>query len=150
MNDEKYKLELRKEFAKIEGDLAEQAKEFIKNWKIYKDVADMEENQIRNLLQISEETKSLEAIKSFIRYQIGRSDNKKQWKFKPDDTGERFGEALIWKLDSFLDEKEELIGYLVENYGKDKAEISWNLVRLYLGYVNWYFVYKKKFYRERT
>lgn len=139
---------LRRELAQIEGELADKAREFVEDCKIYIDEADMEENQIRNLIQLSEDTRSLEAIKSFIRYQIGRSSEKKKWRFTSHDKLEYdnigFGEALILEISRLWGDNSAMIQELSEETDIKKSEIFWNIVKLYLGYMSWFFISQKK------
>jgi len=106
----------------------------------------MEESQINNLIQHSEETKSFESVKSHIRYQISRSKEREQWGFPVnlENSSQPFGEFLISKLDEFYNKEYFTeMKELVEETGYDESEIFWNLMQLYFGYIKWYFVYKK-------
>ncbi|MDQ1326775.1 MAG: hypothetical protein QG641_55 [Candidatus Poribacteria bacterium] len=146
MTDEKYKIKIRKWLAEIEGDLADDARDLLKESKVYCKDADMKESQINNLIQHSEETKSFEAVKSLIRYQISRSKNGKQWDFavNVENSSQPFGEFLISKLDEFYNkEYYPEMGKLVKDTGYEESEIFWNLMQLYFGYIKWYFVYEK-------
>ena len=140
MSDVRYKIELRKATAQIEGDLVENARKFLCYYKVYRET-DLEESQIRNLVRISEETRSLEAIESFIRYQMGRHD---AWQFRPKKEDEMFGEALIHRIARLRIDNQETIEELAEDFDKKEPEIFWHIVRLYLGYINWYFAYCRK------
>ncbi len=139
MNEREYRRELRKKLVEMEGELAEEAMNFINCSRVYTKQADMEENQIRNLIQVSDETRSSEAVKSFIRYQISRSDKGKAWKFP--FKGENFGERLILELDRLRSKHSRLV---VESPPGGEDEAFWQLMRIYLGYLNWCFVAQKK------
>ncbi len=146
MMDKKHYIKLREWLAKIEGDLAEDAKGLLRESNIYCNDAAMEESQINNLIQHSEETKSFESVKSHIRYQISRSKEREQWGFPVnlENSSQPFGEFLISKLDEFYNKEYFTeMKELVEETGYDESEIFWNLMQLYFGYIKWYFVYKK-------
>ena len=140
-----FQLQLQQQLDKCEGELVEDAQSLIDKYKIYKH--DMEENQIRNVLNVAAGTKSVEVIQAFIQYQIGRSKENTKWAFKGDEPC-CFGDALIDQLEKLWDEKNTDVGSIASelNVGNDpqrKREIWWRMARLYLGYLNWYFTYQK-------
>lgn len=146
MKDTKHEIELRKWLAEMEYGLADNARNFLIESNIYCKDANMEESQINNLIQHSEETKSFESVKSFIRYQISRSKEGKQWDFpvKIGDSTQPFGELLISRLDCFYNRKYySEINDIAKLTGYEESEIFWKLMQLYLGYIKWYFVYEK-------
>ena len=136
MSDIKFGLELRTRIMEIEDELAEDAREFLEAYQI-NEKTDMEENQIRNLIQICDETRCLDAVNSHIRYQMGRSS---AWRATPADGGEMFGEALIQRLDKH----QKLSIELVDEFPGERRTISWHIAKLYLGYIDWYFSARKK------
>lgn len=140
-----FQLQLQQQLDKYEGYLVEDAKSLINKYEIHKH--DMEENQIRNVLNVAANTKSVEVIKAFIQYQIGRS-KEKRWAFKPEGEQCCFGDALIDELEKLWSEKNITVESIASELevGDDpqrKREIWWRLARLYLGYLNWYFTYQK-------
>jgi hypothetical protein len=100
--------------------------------------SEMKENQIRNVLNVAEESKSVEVVTNFIRYQIGRSSSNQQWQYNG------FGLQVIKDIeegevpvaaDRAAKAAAEVIGE-----GADKEalcrEAYLELTRYYLGYLN--------------
>jgi hypothetical protein len=112
----------------------------------------MRENQLRNVLEVALHTESIEVVGNFIRYQIGRGSG---WK-----TG-NFGENVITALDAkgpvyqharnaasaVIRQMEEakIQGKLGQEPLPDRAvliqEAHIKLTRLFLGYLNRWFLY---------
>lgn len=97
----------------------------------------MEENQIRNVLNVASTTESMEAVTNFIRYQIGRSQKQKTW----DQNG--FGKAVIADIETGA-VKRALEAVMKEVPTADETSVRAHLIELYLGYLNRCFVYAKK------
>ena len=97
------------------------------------DAGGLREAQLRNVINVAGSTESVELVKNFIRYQIGRQGG--GWRHRG------FGEALIERI-----EKE--IAGLAERVAREaqtEVEPAYiQLVRLFLGYLNRYFVYLDK------
>ncbi|WP_448545642.1 hypothetical protein [Roseiflexus sp.] len=105
-----------------------------------RDKRDMEESQLRNLLDAAMESGSVEVTAGFIRYQIGR-DDKNIWK--------DFGHHVIRDLGELgKQETGSVVAYLKQIGIADadalKPRIQVRLMQLYLGYINRAFVYAKK------
>lgn len=105
----------------------------------------MEENQIRNLLNVAMETSSVDVITNFIRYQIGRSPG--VWGDKED----KFGPTLIRDIETgaVLQAaecvKKAVGGGIGEGHVGDTFDRAYlQLARLYLGYVTRVFYYAKR------
>ena len=88
----------------------------------------LEESQFRNLLRVSESTASVEAVKNFLRYQVGRGGKNGAWGW-----GERsLAEQIVHDIDNLLCTKASEIA--------NKTDPGWhnniwlNLIRRYLGY----------------
>lgn len=114
----------------------------------------MEESQLRNLLSVSIESRSVEVVLNYIRYQIGRSSN--AWGPGQND----FGHVVITTIQeqiSFLAKK--VISFAAERITTDKqAQAAEHklleeqyfkssyirLVQLFLGYLQRAFYYGKK------
>ena len=129
MIDAKLRLEIEKRL----DNLIEDAQELVKETDVYKKVEDrkpkeVEENQMRNLLEMALSVDSVKALEVFIQYQIGR-------KKLPSD----FGDGLIEKIRGL----EETTKEITKQQTIDKA-IWLELIRRYLGYMNRYFVYRRK------
>ena len=105
-----------------------------------RDKRDMEESQLRNLLDAAMESGSVEVTAGFIRYQIGR-DDKNIWK--------DFGHHVIRDLGELgKQETGSVVAHLKQIGITDadalKPRIQVRLMQLYLGYINRAFVYAKK------
>ncbi len=135
-------IELKNEIEKILDNLIENAKKVIDNTKI--EIRDkktkkvikidlwkkLEENQMRNLLEIAKSVNSIKAIELFIEYQMGRKKIPKE-----------FGDNILKKFNDDLHKFAEKISEKLSiNIKKVKIEI----IRQYLGYLNRYFVYRAK------
>ncbi len=99
----------------------------------------MEESQLRNLLDAAMESGSVEVTAGFIRYQIGR-DDKNIWK--------EFGHHVIRDLGELgRDETGKIVDDLkklgIADADALKPRIQARLMQLYLGYINRAFVYAK-------
>lgn len=84
---------------------------------------------LQNLLAIANSTQSVEEVKNFIKYQIGRRTTGRDWRTNG------FGEFLIREIED-----------IVKNYGGGNLKYSAQLVRLFLGYVTRYAEYLR--YKE--
>jgi hypothetical protein len=85
---------------------------------------DLEESQFRNLVRVADTSESVEAIKNFIRYQVGR-DNK--W-----GRGEgSLAERIIQDIDGSIKKSAQVIAECCQTDYKP----TWlELIRRYLGY----------------
>ncbi|MEW5958824.1 MAG: hypothetical protein AB1801_13915, partial [Chloroflexota bacterium] len=106
----------------------------------------MEENQLNNLLGVALETPSVELVKLYIQYQVGRDLGGKNWRYA------NFGEQLVTELQKLKKEKAESIVNEVHKKMPDLAqptqaeidEVWLDLVRQYLGQLKRYVYYCKK------
>jgi hypothetical protein len=103
--------------------------------------SDMRENQIRNVLNVAEESRSVEVVTNFIRYQIGRSSGGRQWQYNG------FGLRVIEDIEEgVVAECAEAVGAQaaarIEELGGEAdaqglcAEAYVELTHYYLGYLN--------------
>ena len=85
----------------------------------------LEESQFRNLVRVSDSTESIEVIKNFLRYQVGRD---KKW-----GRGDKsLATRIINDIDGTIDSKAKKIA---EGLGDAKRkQVHLELVRRYLGY----------------
>jgi hypothetical protein len=103
----------------------------------------MDKNQIRNVLNVAEESHSLAVVANFIRYQLGRSQIGPAWQKNgfglqviqqiesPDGIVARQAQAAFERAQERVEDiPEEAIG-----------ELRYDLMRYYLGYLNRAFVY---------
>ncbi|BAZ02569.1 hypothetical protein NIES37_65820 [Tolypothrix tenuis PCC 7101] len=85
---------------------------------------DLEESQFRNLLRVSDTTDSVEVIKNFIRYQVGRD---KKW-----GRGKgSLAEQIIEDIDGNIKKNAQIIAECCQS---DYKPIWLELIRRYLGY----------------
>src|SRR3954468_17929127 len=96
----------------------------------------LQPTQLRNAIAVANETSSLEVLKNWIRYQIGRADGR-GWRH------ERFGEGVIEQIDGPL---QALAAEVATGAGaSDRQHEVWTqLTRLYLGYLNRHFYYRNE------
>lgn len=127
------KADLRQEIDKRLDWLIEDGKKLVDNTKVYIK-EEVKEAGMRNLLEMATASDSIEALKLFVQYQMGR-------KKLPRD----FGEQLIQKIDNELGKRADEIS---KNDPADRKEVLLSLVRQYLGYMNRYFKFKKEFPEE--
>jgi hypothetical protein len=101
----------------------------------------MELNQLQNVLAVAQETGSVEVVKNYIRYQMGRDNTSNSWRRRA-GTGPAFGDRLISELDHLHDVAETITQ---EKKGSPTTDKTWMaLSRLYLGYLRRYFYYQKR------
>lgn len=107
----------------------------------------MEENQLRNLIHTASESRSVEVVSNFIRYQIAR--NGRAW----DTSSTGFGHTVIHDLhQTITDMAAQITDDVVRRLGTTpsvdtdvlQAEAFTKLMLLYLGYLNRAFYYAKK------
>ncbi len=129
------KAELRREIEKQLDWLIEDGKKLVEETRIYAEVKDrkpkeVEEAQMRNLLEMATASDSIEALKLFVQYQMGRER-------LPRD----FGEELIERIDKGLRNRAKEIS---KDSPEHEKEVLLSLVRHYLGYMSRYFKFKKE------
>lgn len=126
------------------NEILRQMQQLVDNSRIWD--SKMEVNQIQNLLAVAQETGSVEVVKNYIRYQIGRDNGAASWRRRM-GTGAVFGDQMIMELDKL----KETAGSLatLEGGQAEKNRIWMKLTRLYLGYLRRYFYYKKRGAQER-
>jgi hypothetical protein len=111
--------------------------------------SDLEKHQFSNLLAVALETPSVELVKNFILYQVGRDTRGTSWRKN------RFGEALVNQLDSLKAQAQSIAKEVLKDVPdpdvtrteptKAETEAVWiELARQYLGQLNRYFYYKKE------
>ncbi|MBD2603861.1 hypothetical protein H6G81_04760 [Scytonema hofmannii FACHB-248] len=114
---------IQKEILQVEDDLVIAIEKIIKDKNSCKN---LEESQYRNLMHVADTTISIEVIKNFLRYQLGR-DNK--W----GEGGNSLAQQIIDDIDKLLRNKAEEIVKKVQCDDKFKA-VWLELTRRYLGY----------------
>jgi len=105
--------------------------------------AKMDKNQIRNVLNVAEESHSVAVVANFIRYQLGRSQTRLAWQHN------EFGKQVIKQIESqtgiVYQQAQKVLQTLRHQY-PDLPDIvahrvHYELMRHYLGYLNRAFVY---------
>ncbi len=105
--------------------------------------AGLEKNQIRNVLNVAEESHSLAVVANFIRYQLGRSQTGPAWRHNG------FGMQVIKQIESLTGivhrQAEQVLEVLRDQYAdlpeNVADQVRYELMRHYLGYLNRAFVY---------
>jgi hypothetical protein len=118
--DQKVELQVQKAIRQSEDDLVTWIQDALDNTKY----GDLEESQFRNLVRVADTTDSAEAIKNFIRYQVGRD---KKWGRGKESLAER----LIQDIDGNIKKN---AGIIAECSQIDFKPIWLELIRRYLGY----------------
>ncbi|HXH13082.1 MAG TPA: hypothetical protein VNP04_25335 [Alphaproteobacteria bacterium] len=90
----------------------------------------MQDKQLRNVIAVADDTKSVAVVENFIKYQIGRHD---EWRYHD------FGEKLIGDLRRLREWARKMVESDIE-----ENDLAIRLVRRYLGYLMRYFVYQQK------
>lgn len=106
----------------------------------------LERSQLSNLVAATLETESVEVVRAFIQYQVGRDDRRRNWRAgRP-----FFGEKVLETIDDYRSQAQGLISKVaremeVELDNKEaKVEQVWMLfVRRLAGYLERAFVYEK-------
>ena len=128
-------LQAKKKIEEYIDDLVDRAQDIINSTEIYKKPAkgkDMEESQLRNLLNITTASESVKVINLFIQYQMGR--DRDRW------TRGGFGDRIIEEIENL----ENMAEQVSKETGQNKKEVWIELIRLFIGYLNRYFIYRKK------
>ncbi|MBN2390317.1 MAG: hypothetical protein JXR84_06325 [Anaerolineae bacterium] len=105
----------------------------------------MEKHQIKNLVAVALETVSVEVVKHYILYQVGRDTPGNSWRHKD------FGKTLVGKLDNLRETAQRIARTILADLRElpkpeeqQIDEIWILLVRAYLGQLNRYFYYQKE------
>lgn len=103
----------------------------------------LKKKQFDNVLGVATETGSVEVVKNFIRYQIGRAGGQ-GWRYSKKKGEEGFGLAVVAEIDGWL---KGTAGEIAEELTKHGVtvplqEVWRDLVRLYLGYMRRWFVFR--------
>jgi hypothetical protein len=118
--EQKVELQVQRAIRQSEDDLVTWIQDALDNTKY----GDLEESQFRNLVRVADTTDSAEAIKNFIRYQVGRD---KKWGRGKESLAER----LIQDIDGNI---KKTAGIIAECSQIDFKPIWLELIRRYLGY----------------
>ncbi|MCP4425756.1 MAG: hypothetical protein GY803_14775 [Chloroflexi bacterium] len=102
--------------------------------------AGMDVSQTQNLLSVAQDTGSVEVVKNYIRYQIGRDGNSRSWR----KGAPGFGEELIREIDRLREVAEGVVPADSPDRERVVDQTWMKLTRRYLGYLHRYFYYNKK------
>jgi len=105
--------------------------------------SELEVSQIQNLVGIAHETGSVEVVKNFIRYQIGRDKHGTSWRTKIDNNS-TFGSSVINQIDGLRDDVASLVAGESDYTDVDVDRIWMKMTRLYMGNLYRYFYYRKR------
>jgi len=106
----------------------------------------MEKSQIRNALNVAEESRSLAVVANFIRYQLGRTQTGPAWRHNG------FGLRVIERIESAQGivalQTEAALAQVRKRVGDVPPEaadvLRYDLMRYYLGYLNRAFYYGRE------
>jgi hypothetical protein len=139
-------LRIQNAIKKHESELIKDAQKLVDDSNIFKN-DNFEESQLRNVLEVANQTECVEVVENFILYQIGRdAKDKDKWKWKFNE----FGESLVKKIKEsgkVYGIADKIVKELKQRDSKgtyNLDEVWLKLTCLYLGYLNRYFIYRKK------
>ncbi len=108
----------------------------------------MEKSQIGNLLEVTTETQSVELVKNFIQYQMGRDVGGTSWR------SQSFGDRFVKLIDNELRRMAETVAnQVIQDSGLEHSadierqvqdEVWIELLRQFVGQMNRYFYYQKE------
>ena len=145
MNTKTLRRELRinRELDNSMNELLAGMKKFVDDTHIWE--SRMEEHQMNNVVAVAQETNSVEVVKNYIRYQVGRDVRNDNWRWRVGSI-KNFGEQLVDKLDELHDLATGIVAGASNPSAppRDVDRVWVTLTRAYLGQLNRYFVYNKK------
>ena len=99
----------------------------------------LEKSQLNNLLSVALETTSVEVVKNFILYQVGRDDKRRSWRYQD------FGQELVREIDRLRNDIAKQVAVRALNRPSEREidKIWIHVVRQYLGQLHRYFYYLK-------
>ena len=139
----------------VVADLIDQRQDEIvkRAWDLMKDYQPagkrpgLERHQFTNLETLAGETRSIEVIKDFVRYQMGRDARKNTWRLPI--KGGAFGDRVIQDIDGMERTAESIVGSAkkmgvqADAENQEKVNIWWLLVRRYFSYLEHAFLHEK-------
>ncbi|WP_199245580.1 hypothetical protein [[Phormidium] sp. ETS-05] len=129
--DPKIELKIQQQIRQAEDDLVKLIQDALDKKDSY---GDLEESQFRNLVRVASTTESVEVIKNFLLYQVGRD---KKWG-RGDDS---LAQNIIKDIKTPIKEKAQAISQATSN--EQFKRIWLELIRRYLGYGSRYLKYIK-------
>ena len=109
----------------------------------------MEEHQMNNVVAVAQETGSVEVVKNYVRYQVGRDARNENWRWRVGST-KNFGEQLVDKLDELRDLATGIVADAGDRSApaRDVDPVWIRLTRVYVGHLNRYFSFRKRTMEE--
>jgi ATP-dependent helicase YprA (DUF1998 family) len=129
LSEQHKQLKIQKGISQAEDELVTWIQDALDNAKY----GDLEESQFRNLVRVSDTTESVEVIKNFIRYQVGRD---KKWGRGKDSLAEK----IIEDIDDSIKKNAQIIAECCQT---DFKPIWLEMIRRYLGYGARHLKYKR-------
>jgi len=127
------------------NDLVGEVQTLVDNARIWE--SRMEEAGVNNVVAVAQDTGSVEVVKNYIRYQVGRDTRNETWRWRVGGA-KSFGERLVDALDGLHGRAQAIVSAAWEGEEEPPAgEVgrAWiQLTRSYLGHLKRYFVYRKK------
>jgi len=121
---------IQKEIRKSEGFLVNWIQDALDDEKSY---GKLEEAQFRNVVSVASSSESVEVIKNFLLYQVGRGD---KWGKGKDSLAQK----IIMDIETRIKERAKKIAEIAKT--DDSNSILLELTRRYLGYGARYLTYK--------
>lgn len=132
--EQQKEFKIQKGIREVEDDLVIAIESRLNNKQLY---GNLEESQYRNLMHVADTTDSIEVIKNFLRYQLGRDEKWGKGK-------ESLAEKIIDDIDNKLKQKAQEIVKKSEYTEDKKLKPVWlELTRRYLGYGSRHLKYLK-------
>ena len=144
LNEQRRYMAIQRGIEQAMNEMVRDMQDLIDDDKINVVASDMEKHQIGNLLGVAIETDSVELVKNFVYYQVGRDTKGSSWRRNG------FGPELVKRLDSLKTKADSIAGEVhrqlgLSTPGLQQIEEVWiQLVRQYLGQLHRYFYYKKE------
>lgn len=144
---EQLELRIEREISKQMDEIIQKVNRIAKNFSI---ASQDKKSPFKNVLAVAtDSSSSLEVIKNYIRYQVGRKDSSPIWKELNEK--EKFAMALVKELDNLNDDVEKILqrlrkaipksnpleSYLTDSQNREKIKknIHLKIAQLYLGYL---------------
>jgi len=144
MSDQRRHMAIQRGIERAMNELVRNMQSLVDDNKINIVASDMEKHQIGNVLGVALETDSVELVKNFIFYQVGRDAKASSWRRNG------FGQELANRLDNLRTTAIGIANEVHKQLGlaapdpQEVEEVWMQLVRQYLGQMNRYFYYQKE------
>lgn len=131
--------EIRQKIDRAKEDLVREAEKLLADARVKP--RDFGHSQLRNLTAVATETESPAVVMNFIRYQMGRADQRSGW--AQDVGGKRLGQRFIDALDGKDGAVQKALSEIEQVKGDKLAEqlARMELIRYFLGFATRYLKY---------